>query len=75
MKTRICSKCKIEKNINKFYNDHTNRYAGGHYYYCKKCCNIEQREYRNRRKNMVFALFMNDYRLFKKIYSTLKNRD
>jgi len=44
MKTKICSKCGQEKNLNEFYKDITN--IDGHKYKCKTCSKIVDKKYK-----------------------------
>lgn len=45
MKTKMCSKCKIEKNIKEFYKD--SQKPDGFYPSCKKCKTINVKKYQN----------------------------
>lgn len=43
MNTKICSCCKIEKDINEFYKKSDSK--DGHHPYCKKCSSIKRKKY------------------------------
>ena len=43
METKICSKCKLEKTVDKFSKDKNN--STGYTYQCKECRNIKYKEY------------------------------
>lgn len=50
MKTKICTKCKKEKSLNKFYK--ATAHLDGLTYYCKSCIKIKNKEYLENHHNI-----------------------
>jgi len=71
METKICSKCKEEKNFECFYKDKTRK--DGFRSRCKKCCLIESYDYENRNPNVVKNKTLK-YRLTNKDKVKLSNK-
>lgn len=61
METKICSKCKIEKEISEFGKDKTRK--GGLSYLCKDCLIIKSKNYRSKNREKV----LQSYSLYRKI--------
>lgn len=59
MEKKICSKCKIEKNINDFGKDSTRK--NGLSYLCKECLIIKSNDYRKKNKTKVLTYY-SEYR-------------
>lgn len=51
MKTKICVKCNIEKDLSAFYNDKST--SDGKRNSCKKCSNIQHKNYCIRNQNII----------------------
>ena len=55
METKVCSKCKIEKPLEKFGKNKTKK--DGYQYYCKKCMRDADLEYSHTKKGVVARIY------------------
>ena len=43
IKSKVCTKCEVEKDLEEFHNDRKGKY--GKYYWCKECCKKQKKRY------------------------------
>ena len=65
METKVCSCCKIEKDIKEFHKKSDSK--DGHYYYCKECSSIKRKKYYQENKE-------HSKKIMKKYYQNNKSK-
>lgn len=70
-KTKVCSKCGVEKDINEFYKSKSNK--DGYMGFCKECKNKYQKQYKEKIKNVIKNMTNNIEKNTKKKYQREKN--
>ena len=68
METKICSKCKLEKTVDKFSKDKNS--STGYTYQCKECRNIKYKEYYINNPDKIKLKNSNNWQKRKDFYSS-----